>query len=121
MTEQTARVFIWYGHPLFAQAMKTLLRREGMEIVGIGSAACEVLPAILRLQPDVVVADRIVERMYPLGIAEVMRGCGRVRVLVFDLIEDGMRIYDGQRSGAGKLEAIVQAIAGGVLSPAPAA
>ncbi len=116
-----ARVFIWYGHPLFARAMETLLRREGMEIVGIGSAGEETVPAILRAQPDVVVADRIVEREHPLGIAEVIRACRRVRVLVLDLIEDGMRIYDGQRSGARTLETIVQAIAAGVPSPAPAA
>ncbi len=117
----TARVFIWYGHPLFARAMETLLRRKGMEIVGVAGEAGEAVPAILQIRPDVVVADRIVEREHPLAIAEIIRVCQRVRVLVLDLIEDGMRIYDGQGSGAGKLEAIVQAIEDAVPHTAPAA
>ena len=116
-----ARVFIWYGHPLFARAMETLLRREGMEIVGVAGETAEAVPAILHCRPDVVIADRIVEREHPLAIAEIIRVCQRVRVLVLDLIEDGMRIYDGQGSGAGKLEAIVQAIEEAVPHAAPAA
>ena len=116
-----ARVFIWYGHPLFARAMETLLRREGMEIVGVAGETAEAVPAILQSRPDVVVADRIVEREHPLAIAEIIRVCQRVRVLVLDLIEDGMRIYAGQGSGAGKLEAIVQAIEEAVPHAAPAA
>jgi AmiR/NasT family two-component response regulator len=117
----SARVFIWYGHPLFARAMEALLRREGMQIVGSSGDAVEAVPAILRSRPDVVVADRIVEREHPLGIAEIIRVCQRIRVLVLDLIEDGMRIYDGQGSGAGKVQAIVAAIeeaAGHTLSAA---
>ncbi len=116
-----ARVFIWYGHPLFARAMETLLRREGMEIVGVCGDSVEAVPAILRAQPDAVVADRIVEREHPLGIAEIIRTCQRIRVLVLDLIEDGMRIYDGHGSGAGKLRAIVAAIEEAAAPTAPAA
>lgn len=116
-----ARVFIWYGHPLFARAMEALLRREGMVVVGVSGDAAEAVPAILREHPDVVVADRIVEREHPLGIAEIIRACQRIRVLVLDLIEDGMRIYDGQGSAAGKLDAIVAAIEQAVPHIAPAA
>jgi len=116
-----ARVFIWYSHPLFARAMEALLRREGMVIVGISGDAVEAVPAILRERPDVVVADRIVEREHALGITEVIRACQRIRVLVLDLIEDGMRIYDGQGGTAGKLGAIVEAIEQAVPHVAPAA
>ncbi len=114
------RVFIWYGHPLFARAMEALLRRHGMEVVGLAGDVTLAVGAILESRPDVVVADRIVEREHPLAIAEIIRVCQRVRVLVLDLIEDGMRIYDGQGSGAGKLEAIVRAIEDAVPA-APAA
>src|SRR3989304_2963123 len=105
-----ASVFIWYGHPLSARAMETLLRREGMEIVGVAGETAEAVPAILQCRPDVVVADRIVEREHPLAIAEIIRVCQRVRVLVLDLIEDGMRIYDGQGGGAGKTAGVGEAI-----------
>ncbi|MDR7470073.1 MAG: hypothetical protein QN201_08040 [Armatimonadota bacterium] len=116
-----ARVFVWYGHPLFARAMEALLRRQGMELVGVAGEAGEAVASILRCRPDVVVADSIVEREHPLAITEIIRVCQRIRVLVLDLIEDGMRIYDGQGSGAGRLEAIVQAIEEAVPHPAPAA
>ena len=116
-----ARVFIWYSHPLFARAMEGLMRREGMVIVGTSGEAVEAVPAILRQRPDVVVADRIVEREYPLGIAEIIRACQRIRVLVLDLIEDYMRIYDGQGGAAGQLDAIVEAIEQAVPHVAPAA
>ena len=75
------------------------------------------VPAILAAHPDVVVTDRIVEREHPLGIAEIIRGSARVRVLVLDLIEDEMRIYDGVGQGAAKLTSIIRAIEDAVERP----
>jgi DNA-binding NarL/FixJ family response regulator len=112
------RVFIWYGHHLFAKVMEPVLRREGMEIVGVATLAEEAVPAVLAAHPDVVVTDRIVEREHPLGIAEIIRGSARVRVLVLDLIEDEMRIYDGLGQGAAKLTSIIRAIEDAVERPA---
>jgi len=103
-------VFIWYGHHLFVRVMEPVLRREGMEIVGVTADAAAAVPAILQARPDVVVTDRIVEREHPLGIAEVIRHSARVRVLVLDLIEDEMRIYDGAGRGAARLTSIIRAI-----------
>src|SRR3970040_2488567 len=68
-----ARVLIWDGPPLSARAMETLLRREGMEIVGVAGETAEAVPAILQCRPDVVVADRIVERDHPLAMPEIIR------------------------------------------------
>lgn len=112
-----ARVFIWYSHPLFASAIEALLRREGMEVAGAEADPASAIPAIRQSQPDVVVTDTIVEREHPTGIAEIIRTCDRVRVLVLDLIEDEMRIYDGQGCGAKKLATIVHAIEDAVRPP----
>jgi DNA-binding NarL/FixJ family response regulator len=109
------RVFIWYGHHLFAKVMEPVLRREGMEVVGVATNAGAAVPAILAAHPDVVLTDRIVEREHPLGIAEIIRGSARVRVLV--LIEDEMRIYDGVGQGAAKLTSIIRAIEDAVERP----
>ncbi|MDQ7842341.1 MAG: hypothetical protein QN141_03910 [Armatimonadota bacterium] len=111
------RVFIWYGHHLFAKVMEPVLRREGMEVVGIASDAAAAVPAILAARPDVVLTDRIVEREHPLGISEIIRGSARVRVLVLDLIEDEMRIYDGMGQGAARLTSIIRAIEEAVEHP----
>jgi len=111
------RVFIWYGHHLFAKVMAPVLRREGMEVIGMATDSSAAVPAILAAHPDVVVTDRIVEREYPLGIAEIIRGSARVRVLVLDLIEDEMRIYDGVGQGAAKLTSIIRAIEDAVERP----
>lgn len=106
----TPRVFIWYGHHLFARVMEPVLRREGMEVVGVEREPAAAISAILEARPDVVITDRIVEREHPLGIAEVIRSSARVRVLVLDLIEDEMRIYDGVGQGAARLTSIIKAI-----------
>lgn len=116
------RVFIWYGHHLFARVMEPVLVREGMEVLGIERDSAVAVPAILAARPDVVVTDSIVEREHALGIAEVIRSSARVRVLVLDLIEDEMRIYDGMGQGAAKLTSIIKAIEDAVQRPAlPAA
>jgi len=104
------RVYIWYGHHLFARVMEPVLRREGMDVVGVeGNPGLAVL-AILRSAPDVVLMDRIVEREHGEGIAEIIRSSRRVRVLVLDLLEDEMRIYDGSGQAAGGLPSILKAI-----------
>jgi len=111
------RVFIWYGHHLFARVMEPVLQREGMEVVGVATEAGAAVPAILAARPDVVVTDRIVEREHPLGISEIIRSSARVRVLVLDLIEDEMRIYDGVGQGAARLTSIIKAIEEAVDRP----
>jgi len=111
------RVFIWYGHHLFAKVMEPVLRREGMDVIGVAADASTAIPAILAAHPDVVITDRIVEREHPLGISEIIRSSARVRVLVLDLIEDEMRIYDGVGQGAAKLTSIIKAIEEAVQRP----
>ncbi|HXF82474.1 MAG TPA: hypothetical protein VNN19_06960 [bacterium] len=104
------RVFIWYGHHLFAKVMEPMLRREGMEVVGSTGLAGDAVTTVLAARPDVVVADRLIERERPLGLLEIIRGSPRVRVLILDLIEDEMRIYDGLGQEAVKLPSIIRAI-----------
>jgi len=111
------RVFIWYGHHLFARVMEPVLRREGMDVLGMESDPAAAVSAILRSAPDVVLTDRIVEREHGEGIAEIIRGSRRVRVLVLDLLEDEMRIYDGVGQGAGGLSSILKAIEESVERP----
>jgi len=111
------RVYIWYGHHLFARVMEPVLKREGMEVVGVASDAATAVPAILTAHPDVVLTDRIVEREHLLSISEIIRGSARVRVLVLDLIEDEMRIYDGVGQGAARLTSIIRAIEEAVERP----
>ena len=105
-----ARVFVWYSHPLFAQAMAALLSREGMEMAGAEEDPSTALAAIMETRPDVVITDTIVEREHPTGIAEIIRSCDPVRVLVLDLIEEEMRVYDSHGCGAKKLATVVRAI-----------
>lgn len=103
-------VFVWYSHPLFADAIGALLRREGMTLAGAESDPAKALAAIAQTHPDVVITDMVVEREHPLGIAEIIRTCDRVRILVLDPMNEEMRIYDGHGTEARKLATIVQAI-----------
>jgi DNA-binding NarL/FixJ family response regulator len=114
-------VFIWYSHPLFCSAIEALLRRQGMECAGAASGSEDAVVAISRAHPDVVVADPVVEREHPLAIAEIIRICEPIRVLVLDPLEDEMRLYDGRGCGAARLETVVRAIeeaAGRAQAPA---
>ena len=110
MTTMRPRVFIWYGHHLFARVMEPVLRRQGMDVLGVEGSSAAAVAAILRLAPDVVLTDRLVEREHGAAIAEIIRGSRRVRVLVLDLLEDEMRIYDGTGQVAGGLPSIFKAI-----------
>jgi chemotaxis response regulator CheB len=111
------RVFIWYGHHLFAKVMEPVLRSQGMDVMGVEGNPAAAVAAILRKGPDVVLTDRLVEREHGAGIAEVIRGSRRVRVLVLDLLEDEMRIYDGTGQTAGGLPSIFKAIEETVQRP----
>lgn len=81
-----------------------------MEFAGAASDPAAAIATVMDTHPDVVVADTVIEREHPLGIAEIIRTCDPVRVLVLDLIEDEMRIYDSHGGGAAKLATIVRAI-----------
>jgi len=115
------KVFVWYSHPLFAQAIAALLRREGMLLAGAEEDPAKALAAIAESRPDVVITDTVVEREHPLGITEIMRTCDRVRILVLDPMREEMRIYDGHGTAASRLAAIVQAITDAVPESAPIA
>jgi len=104
------KVFIWYSHPLFAQAIAALLKREGMVLAGAEENPAKALAAIADSHPDVVVTDTIVEREHPLGITEIIRTCEPVRILVLDPMAEEMRLYDGHGCAAHRLAAIVEAI-----------
>jgi DNA-binding NarL/FixJ family response regulator len=120
MTVRTT-VFIWYSHPLFAQAIAALLRREGLVLTGVEEDPTKALAAIAGSHPDVVITDMVVEREHPLGITEIIRSCERVRILVLDPLNEEMRIYDGHGTAASKLAAIVQAITDAAPESAPVA
>ena len=66
------RVFIWYGHHLFAKVMEPVLRRQGMDILGVEGSPPAAVASVLRLAPDVVLTDRLVEREHGAGL-DVLR------------------------------------------------
>ncbi|MDX6567724.1 MAG: hypothetical protein QOH15_302 [Gaiellales bacterium] len=56
------RVLIVDDNEPFLEAARALLRREGMEVVGVASTSAETLLRAAQLQPDVVLVDIMLGR-----------------------------------------------------------
>jgi DNA-binding NarL/FixJ family response regulator len=85
------RVFLVDDHALVRAGMRMLLDgSEGIEVVGEAGSGEEALPAVRRLQPDVVLCDLHLPGLSGLEVtARLVRAGGSVRVVMVSVLEDG--------------------------------
>ena len=104
------RILIASSHPLFAQGLHSLLQRRpemDTEVVGMVSTIDEVLAALKKLNPDLVIVDYDDERVNREEfLARFVEGEGRLRVVLLSLKEGGDEaiVYDRRTMAASQIE-----------------
>jgi DNA-binding NarL/FixJ family response regulator len=108
-----SRVFILYGHGLFARGVQSLLSKdEQVEVVGMEKDDDRgALDTIKSLNPDVILVDSGADRDDAcLTISEIFREVPGARVISLSVQESGIDIYDKQRIVACGPDDLVRAI-----------
>lgn len=82
------RVLIVDDSPVFLDAARTLLEREGLTVVGIASSSETAIDATERLQPDVVLVDLMLGEESGIDVARALveRAASLTQMVVVILI-----------------------------------
>jgi DNA-binding NarL/FixJ family response regulator len=96
-----SRLVIVEDHPLFRESLRTLLERDGFEVLAAVGTADEGVRTSLRLLPDVVVMDLGLPDGNGLDATESIRaGAPGIRVVVVSAADDPYSVAASIRAGA---------------------
>lgn len=126
------RVLLADDHVVLRDALKALLEREGLEVVGTASDGRAAVAAARQLAPDVVVLDVAMPEMNGVDAArEITGACPGTHVILLTGLEDprlvsqalqaGVRGFVRKAQGADDLLRAIQAVQRGALYVSPGA
>jgi DNA-binding NarL/FixJ family response regulator len=118
-------------HPIFRQALKTLLEREGFSIAAEACDGCEAIKVAEAFQPDVLVLDLSMPRLNGVGAAkEIHRVSPRTKVIlvtvhreeqyVLEAIAAGVKAYVIKSEAAAMLPDAIREVCRGCAYFSPA-
>ncbi len=95
------RVFLADDHALIRQGLKTLLERQGFQVVGEASDGQETLRLAERTQPDVAIVDISMPFMNGLDAArELKKSVPNIRTIILTQHEEDQYVTEALRAGA---------------------
>ncbi len=95
------RVFLADDHALIRQGLKTLLERQGFQVVGEASDGQETLRLAERTQPDVAIVDISMPFMNGLEAArELKKSSPNIRTIILTQHEEDQYVTEALRAGA---------------------
>ena len=95
------RVFLADDHALIRQGLKTLLERQGFQVVGEASDGQETLRSAERIQPDVAIVDISMPFMNGLDAArELKKSAPNIRTIILTQHEEDQYVTEALRAGA---------------------
>jgi two-component system, NarL family, response regulator NreC len=94
------RVLVADDHPIVLQGLKTLLDREGFEIIGEASDGGQVVSRAMELQPDLIVLDIGMPVMTGIEAAvEIRRAVPSAKLILLTMHTENRYILEALRSG----------------------
>lgn len=94
------RVLIVDDHKLFAEAIRSTLSREGIEVVDIAMTADEALASVRQDPPDLVLMDIGLPDQSGLVVgARILEECPQTRVVVLSALDDPWLVQEAVRAG----------------------
>jgi two-component system response regulator NreC len=95
------RVLLADDHALIRQGLKTLLERQGFQVVGEASDGQETLRSAERTQPDVAIVDISMPYMNGLEAArELKKSAPSIRTIILTQHEEDQYVTEALRAGA---------------------
>ncbi len=95
------RILIADDHALFRTGLRSLLRHEGVDVVGEAHNGREALELARTLQPDVVLMDLAMPEVDGLAATQVISAeLPDIRVVVLTASEDDSDLFEALKSGA---------------------
>ncbi len=95
------RVLLADDHALIRQGLKTLLERQGFQVVGEASDGQETLLSAERTQPDVAIVDISMPYMNGLEAArELKKSAPNIRTIILTQHEEDQYVTEALRAGA---------------------
>jgi two-component system, NarL family, response regulator NreC len=95
------RVLLADDHALIRQGLKTLLERQGFQVVGEASDGQETLRSAERTQPDVAIVDISMPYMNGLEAArELKKSAPNIRTIILTQHEEDQYVTEALRAGA---------------------
>ncbi|MDR5695160.1 MAG: hypothetical protein QN198_01820 [Armatimonadota bacterium] len=103
-------VYIVYQHPLFAKGLESLLRREGLRVVGMTRDLERAVGEIQSVRPEVVILERTMGEEMLRSVGRILSSCQGVTVIALNLAEDWMQMVQSRLVSVRKVEDLVRAI-----------
>ncbi len=98
----SVRILLADDHPIVRSGIRALLAAEpGWTVVGEVSDGLEVLPAVLRLRPDILILDMVLPNLHGLeALRQVVRDSPRTRVVVLSMWSAESYVSQALKHGA---------------------
>ena len=98
--ERSVRILVADDHQIVLQGLKTILDREGFDIVGEASDGREAVARAVELQPDLVVLDIGMPLMTGIeAAAEIRRSVPSAKLILLTVHTENQYILEALRSG----------------------
>jgi two-component system response regulator NreC len=97
---QPIRIFVADDHQIVLQGLKTVLDREGFDVVGEAADGSQAVAQVVELRPDVVVMDISMPVMTGIeAAAQIRRSVPSAKVLLLTVHTENRYILEALRSG----------------------
>src|SRR5437773_2064774 len=94
------RILLADDHPMFRQGLKSLLEREGFQVVGEASDGHEAVRLARRLDPTVAVLDISMPLLNGIDAArEIHRRASKTQVVLLTMFEEDAFALEALRAG----------------------
>lgn len=105
------RIFVLCRHLLFAQALRTLMDQEGIEVVGLETDEARAMESIGLLKPEIVVVETGEEGI-PLDkvLSYLVRESPASRIIGLSLDDNEIRVFYGDHRLVTRTEDLLQVI-----------
>jgi two-component system, NarL family, response regulator NreC len=94
------RILLADDHPMFSQGLKTVLEREGFEIVAEATDGQEAARLARNLDPDIAILDLSMPLLNGVDTArEIQKRAPRTQVIVLTMYDDDAYVLEALRAG----------------------
>jgi two-component system, NarL family, response regulator NreC len=94
------RILLADDHPMFTQGLRTVLEREGYEIVGEAVDGQEAIRLARQLNPDIAILDLSMPLLNGIDAArEIHKRAPNTQVIILTMYEEDAYVLEGLRAG----------------------
>lgn len=109
---ETRRVFVFWTHPLFYEAVRLLLDDPSIDLVGAISDYVSAQQQIMKLQPDTIIVEESEGDRFGEILVFLKNSPAGARVIGLNLLDNQLFVYQRERKTVGQADDLLRLVQG---------